>query len=100
MNTNWIPTDSIYRQIVAEPEINAKEQIFRDGFGPMFEVMQKSAPHIPSQGDVIESARAFGMLLPEDLTETPDALRKLDAADAWNIGRAALDNGVRHFALY
>jgi uncharacterized protein YjaZ len=100
MNTHWIPTGGTYRQIVAEPDTSAKEQIFRDAFGPMFEAMQKSAPHIPSQGDVVESARAFGMLLPEDLTETPDALRKLDAADAWNVSHAALDNGVRHFAPY
>ena len=100
MHTNWIPTGDIYRQIITESDMTAKEQRFHDGFGPMFEAMQKSAPHIPSQGDVIESARAWGMLLPEDLTETPDALRKLDAADAWSVSEAALNNGIEHFAPY
>ncbi len=100
MHTHWIRTDVLYRQIIAAPDMAAKEQIFREGFGPLFEAMQQSAPHIPSQGDMLESARAWGMLLPEDLTGTPDALRKLEAADAWHIGQTALDNGVQHFAPY
>lgn len=100
MNTNWIRTDEIYRQIIAAPDMSAKEQIFHDSFGPLFEAMQKSAPHIPAQGDVLEAARTWGLLLPEDLTDTPDALRKLDAADAWNVSQAALNNGVQHFAPY
>jgi uncharacterized protein YjaZ len=100
MHTNWISTDDIYRQIIAAPDMTAKEQIFREGLGPMFEAMQQSAPHIPAQGDVLEAARMWGLLLPEDLTETPDALRKLEAADAWNGGYAALNEGVKRFAPY
>lgn len=100
MHTHWIRTDDIYRQIIAAPDMTAKEQVFRKGFGPLFEAMEQAAPYIPSQRDMLESARAWGLLLPQDLTVTPDALRNLEAAGAWQVAHAALNEGVQSFAPY
>lgn len=100
MQTHLIPTDTLYRQIIAAPDMPSKERIFVDGFGPLFEAMQKSAPHIPVQGDVLEAARVWGLLLPEDLTDTPEALRRLEAADAWTVAADALAEARKRFAPY
>ncbi|HLV35387.1 MAG TPA: DUF2268 domain-containing putative Zn-dependent protease [Spirillospora sp.] len=100
MKTRWISTDDAYRQIVAAPEMAAKEQIFRERFGPLFAAMQESAPHIPAQKDALEAAREWGMLLPEDLIDLPEALRRLEAADAWQVAEKALAEGAARFAPY
>jgi len=45
-------------------------------------------------------ARAWAWLLPDQLDETPDALRQLEAANAWQQGKQALDAGAARFAPY
>lgn len=100
MNTQWLPTHTIYRRIIDAPDRAAKEQLFREGFGPLFEAMQQSAPHMPVQDDVLEAARTWGLLLPEDLTHVPDALRTLEAADAWTVAEHALTSGAAKFEPY
>ncbi len=100
MHTDLIPTHTIYRQIITAPDRATKERHFVESFGPLFEAMQQSAPHIPAQGDVLESARVWGLLLPEDLTDAPDALRRLEAADAWTIAADALAAAGKRFVPY
>ena len=100
MNINWIETGDIYRQIIAEPDMTAKQQLYRDGFGSMFKAMRESAPYMPASDDVLETARTFNFVMPEDLTDTPDALAKLEAADVWTVGKQALREGVTCFAPY
>jgi uncharacterized protein YjaZ len=100
MNTRWIPTHETYRSIVAAPNMPEKERLFRQGFGPLFEAMRQTAPHIPVQDDVLDSARAWGLLLPEHLVEVPEALRRLETADAWNVAARALREGANRFTPY
>lgn len=101
MNTQWMKTNEWYQQIIAEPDMTAKEQCFREYFSPFFEALRASAPHIPVKtDDAIEAAREWNMLLPEDLTQTPEALRKLETADAWTVAARALDAGAARFEPY
>ncbi|MBZ0301975.1 MAG: DUF2268 domain-containing protein [Anaerolineae bacterium] len=100
MNSHWIRTDEAYRQIIAAAEMAEKERIYREAFAPLFTAMQQSAPHIPVQGDTLEAARTWGMLLPEDLIETPEALFRLEAADAWTVAAQAAAEGAKRFAPY
>lgn len=100
MPTHWMPTHEIYRQIIAAADTDTKEQLFREGFGPLFAAMQRAAPHIPVQDDPLDSARAWGLLLPEHLTDIPEALRALEQADAWTAAAAALAAGAAQFAPY
>lgn len=101
MNTQWMNTNDWYQQIIAEPDMAAKEQRFRDCFGTLFKAIQQSAPHIPvTTDDAIEAARAWNMLLPEHLTDTPEGLRQLQAADAWTVAADALAKGASCFEPY
>ena len=100
MKIHWMHTNHYYHQIINAPEMAVKEQLYRDHFGGLFRAMQQSAPHIPVQDDVIETARAWNLLLPEDLIAIPDSLRKLEAVNAWTVGRKALEEGAVCFASY
>lgn len=102
MKTEWIATNDFYHQIIAAPGAAARErlyhQLFIEPWRPMMEMM--AGMFNAGTVDDFAVARAWGWLLPEDLAETPDALRKLEAAGAWSTGAAALAEGLARFAPY
>ena len=51
-------------------------------------------------GSPVETARAFGYLMPEDLTTLPDALLKLEASDAWTRGYETLCTSAARWDNY
>ena len=100
MNVEWICTNDYYREIAAAPDMAAKEQIFREHFGPLFEAMKAMPSPMPVPDDPLEAARSFGFLTPEHLTEEPEALRRLESSRAWAVGAQALQEGAARFAPY
>ncbi|MGB0388346.1 MAG: DUF2268 domain-containing protein [Ardenticatenaceae bacterium] len=102
MKTEWISTNNFYHQLVAEPDMERRKQLYRDLFiEPWKPMMDMMGPMFGGDSsDEFAVARAWGWLLPEELSETPDALRKLEAADAWRMGAEALAKGAARFEPY
>jgi uncharacterized protein YjaZ len=102
MKTEWINTNDYYHQIIAAPDIATRERLYRELFiQPWKPMLQMLAPMFNADpGDDFATARAWAWLLPEDLTKTPDALRKLEAAEAWKVGAQALAKGASRFEAY
>lgn len=102
MRSEWIPTNDYYHQIIAATDMARREQLYHEWFiQPWKPMMDVIAPMFKTDpADDLAVARAWAWLLPEDLTETPDALRILEAADAWNVGARALAQGVARFEPY
>lgn len=99
MKTEWVDTNDFYHQIIAAP---ARERLYREYFiQPWKPMMDMAAPMFNADpADEFAVARAWAWLLPEDLIEIPDALRKLEAADAWRVGARALAEGAARFEPY
>ena len=95
MQTQWLPTNKVYRAIVDTPDAETREHIFKDTFITPYERQFSMMGQSP-----MESARAFGYLMPEDLTTLPDALLKLEASDAWTRGEEALRTGAARWESY
>ena len=100
--THWINTDEFYREIIAAPDSVTRERLYRERFiRPWKPMMDMLAPMFHADpSDDLAVARAWAWLLPDDLTETPDALRKLEAADAWTVAARALAEGAAQFDGY
>lgn len=102
MKATFVNTNDYYHHIIDAPDLPTRQQRYRalflqpwkpmmDMLGPMF--------NADPAGD-FAVARAWAWLLPEDLAEVPDALRVLEAADAWNVAADALAEGAARFAPY
>jgi uncharacterized protein YjaZ len=102
MHTEWIATNDYYRQIIAAPDMATREQRYRELLlQPWQDLMAMVAPPAPdTPDDGLAGARAWGWLLPADLTSEPAALHKLAAADAWTVAAKALATGAARFAPY
>ena len=102
MKTTWINTSEFYHRIIDAPDMATREQRYRESFvhpwKPMMDMV--SGMMNTDASDDLAGARAWNWLLPENLTEVPDALRKLEAADAWIVGAAALAEGAHRFEPY
>ncbi len=102
MKTEWINTNDYYHRIIAAPDMATRERLYLELFiQPWKPMLQMLAPMFNADpADDFATARAWAWLLPEDLTETPDALHKLEAADAWKVGAQALAKGASRFEAY
>src|SRR5574341_1442566 len=102
MKTEWIDTRDFYHQIIAAPDQETREQLYRDLFiQPWKPMMEMIGPMFKADpADDFSVARAWAWLLPDDLTSVPDSLRRLEAADAWRVGGEALAEGAARFAPY
>jgi uncharacterized protein YjaZ len=102
MKTEWINTNDYYHRIVAAPDMATRERLYGELFiQPWKSMLQMVASLFNADpADELATARAWAWLLPQDLTEMPDALRKLEAADAWRVGAQALAQGASRFEAY
>lgn len=102
MNTEWLPTNAYYHQIVAAPDRATRDRLYRELFiQPWKLMMERVAPMFNADpSDHMAVARGWAWLLPEHLAQTPAALRKLEAAGAWEVGARALAEGVARFEPY
>ncbi len=102
METVWAPTDDFYRQIIAAPDLAAKERLYREHFiQPWQPMMARIGPMFDADpSDDLAVARGWGWVLPEGLHSAPDALLALEAANAWQVGEQALALGAARFAPF
>lgn len=99
MKTEWINTHDYYHQIIDAPDRATRNRLYSELFiEPWQAMMTMLGPMFNADpADELAVARAWAWLLPENLTDTPDALRKLEAADAWHTGARALADGAARF---
>lgn len=100
MNINWIETNKIYHDIIAAPDAAAREQIYIDKLVTPWQQMMAMVTRGQNSDDPLAGARMWTWLLPDQLTQVPDNLAKLEAADAWQIGRDAMQQAVARFTPY
>ncbi|MEM8535369.1 MAG: DUF2268 domain-containing putative Zn-dependent protease [Chloroflexota bacterium] len=102
MKANWIPTNEYYHRVLDAPDTATREQLFVELFiRPWQAMMNMVAPQPGAEGnDMLAGARAWGWLLPDQTDTIANLLGRLEAADAWRVGDAALTEAIAHFAPY
>ncbi len=102
MNIEWKPTNEYYRAIVNAADLAQKRELYRTNilapWRPMMDMMKGMFGADPD--DEFGVAQAWAWHLPEELNEIPDSLTKLESANAWQIGKTALQKGIESFADY
>ncbi|MCB0034899.1 MAG: hypothetical protein KDE51_12790, partial [Anaerolineales bacterium] len=98
MKAQVIPTNEIYHEIIAAPDLATRQALYKQKFVAPFEQMMQMFSRDPN--DVFSAARAWAWLLPEDLDTVPEQLVKLEAADAWQVAADALHQAAVSFEPY
>lgn len=99
----FINTDERYHEIINAPDMETRQQLYQEHFLQAWQpLMQMMSGMFGSdlQNDPYSVARAWGWLLPEDLTGEPESLRIMETAGAWQMGAQALADAVAHFKPY
>jgi uncharacterized protein YjaZ len=92
----FINTDERYHAIINAPDMEIREQLYQEYFLKSWEtVMRMMSGAFGS--DPYGVARAWGWLLPEDLTTEPEQLRIMEGAGAWEMGAQAMRDAVHRF---
>lgn len=101
MDTKWIPTDEYYQRILAAPRADTRRQLYMEllvqPWKPMMEMM--AAPS-GDQEDPLAGAKAWAWLQPDQTEQMSALLAKLEAADAWTLGKEALQTAAARFGPY
>lgn len=95
MDVKWIRTDELYWQMLSTPDLEQRRQIYREEIIAPWRQMMSMFGN--GSEDEFAGARAWAWTLPEDLEQKPKALEKLEAANAWQQGEAALGKAVSRF---
>ena len=102
MKTTWIATNEIYHKIIATADIEQRKALYRKHILQPWQPMMRMMGGMMNadSADEFAGARAWAWLLPDQLAETPDVLRQLEVANAWQQGQEAIDVGAARFAPY
>ena len=102
IETNWIPTNTYYRRILAAPDAATRRQLYLDLFvepwQPMMHAMRRMFGS--EQTDPLDGARAWAWLLPDQVDTIATILDKMESAGAWEIGGEALARAAARFAAF
>src|SRR5579871_4901386 len=102
MQFKWMPTNDYYHRILDTPDAAARQQIYLDcivqPWKPMMAMMGSNFN--VDQNDPLAGARGWNWLLPDQTEVMAGLLAKLEAVNAWQIGRDALAKAVSHFEPY
>lgn len=99
IKTTFVNTGEIYRRVIDAPDADTRERIFIDDLiAPMKPMIAPMMPMVET--DPLGTVRMWNLLMPEDLTTTPELLVKLEAADIFAACDTALEEGVRRFAPF
>jgi uncharacterized protein YjaZ len=101
MRTNFEPTNEYYRRILDAPDAETRRQRYLEllvnPWKPMMEMMTRFGA---DPADALGGAKAWGWVLPEQTELMAALLSKLEAADAWTVGRRALEEASARFEPY
>ncbi len=105
MKSNWIPTNEYYGRLLTEPDAAKREQLYLDLFvqpwQQMMNMMQRPSMDVGiDAADPFAGAKAWGWLLPHQTDEIARMLQKMEAANAWEIGREAAAQAAAQFTPY
>ncbi len=105
MKSNWIPTNEYYGRLLTEPDAAKREQLYLDLFvqpwQQMMGMMQRPGMDVGiDAADPFAGAKAWGWLLPHQTDEIARLLQKMEAANAWEIGREAAAQAAAQFTPY
>jgi uncharacterized protein YjaZ len=99
----FIHTNEYYRDIINARDMATREELYEEKIlEPWTPVMKMMSGMFKSNfdSDPYSVARAWGWLLPENLTSVPESLTIMENAGAWEIAEAALADAVRCFTPY
>ncbi len=99
MNVNWIDTRTIYRSMIKSTNDAERSKIFTSCILEPWQQLMSMVQGTPgaAANDPFAAARAWHWLVPEQLVEPPDSLLRLEAANAWETGAAAMEMAVKRF---
>ena len=100
IRTELIPTNEYYHRILEAPSAAERERLYLELLvEPWKQMMQMAASRMPGWNgeDPLAGARAWSWLLPDQTGEMADLLEKLEAANAWSLGREALARAASRF---
>ena len=103
MNINFIQTNEYYRRILDCQDDGERTKLYLELFvEPWKQMMNMVRGHATQYGpdDELAGARAWAWLLPDQVDAIARLLDKLEAADAWTIGRDALAKAADRFGPY
>lgn len=105
MKSNWIPTNEYYGRLLTEPDAAKREQLYLDLFvqpwQQMMGMMQRPGMDVGiDAADLFAGAKVWGWLLPHQTDEIARMLQKMEAANAWEIGREAAAQAAAQFTPY
>jgi len=101
MKSNWIPTNEYYGRLLTEPDAAKREQLYLDLFVQPWQQMMNMMQHpVMDPDDPFAGAKAWGWLLPHQTDEIARLLQKMEAANAWEIGREAAAQAAAQFTPY
>ncbi len=102
MNITWVPTNRYYHEIINALDGDRKLELYQEyvlrPWQPMMRLIGGMFGTAPD--DELGVARAWAWPLPGDLDTIPDALIKLEAANAWQVGEDALHTAAARFSGY
>lgn len=97
MKTKWVDTLAIYQSIIAAPDQATREAIYTEQLYAPWQQMMQMVSMGPSSDDPFAGAKAWHWLTPDQLASTPPQMTKLQAANAWERGAAAMQKAVTSF---
>jgi uncharacterized protein YjaZ len=101
MKSNWIPTNEYYGRLLTEPDAAKREQLYLDLFvKPWQQMMSMMQRPGMDPTDPFAGAKVWGWLLPHQTAEIASLLQKMEAANAWEIGRQAAAQAAAQFTPY
>ena len=103
IKTHWIPTHDYYRRVLGEGDPAARQALYLELFvAPWKQMMDMmgGAFGAPQSDDPLAGARGWNWLLPEQTEEMAALLKKMEAAEAWTRGAAALAEAAARFEPY
>lgn len=104
MKTQFMPTNEYYHRILECEDAEERRKLYLEllvtPWKPMMDVMTQHFAPGAEPADELAGARAWSWLLPDDVEEMARLLAVLEEADAWTVGRSALDQAAGRFAGY
>jgi uncharacterized protein YjaZ len=101
MKTNFLPTYEYYHRILEAADAETRRELYLEllvqPWKPMMEMMTGFGA---DPNDPLGGARTMAWLLPDQTELMAELLQKLEAADAWTVGRDALSEAARRFEPY
>lgn len=90
------PTNQIYHLIMATPDPAERDRLLETELFAPFNLTRLGQRF--GGLDAMALVKMLGFLLPDQLNEAPDALLKLEAAQAWERAEQSLNEGAARFA--